>query len=505
MKLLEENSVDCCVTSPPYFGLRDYGYDDQIGKEETPEIFIKKLVTVFREVKRVLKQDGTLWVNIGDSYATSSPGKGGGHATGKRTGKMPQRKRSLFDGSHIKFNVKQKDLLGIPWMLAFALRADGWYLRQDIIWHKPNPMPESVTDRCTKAHEYIFLLSKSPQYYYDFESIKTPLKKSSTDRLAQDIENQNGSDRAYGGNRHNGKMKAVGGAKHKNLKYNGQQNHSHHRTRNEKGEEFESVDGKANKRSVWTVTTKGYKEAHFATFPEKLIVDCIKAGCPEKILSCNCCRYEVNLMSNTKANEATYKGMQELWDKVSGNRSVEQRENILYKEVQFGMDSQAQEEHKGMDNNEQGIQNDTPSRASKRNEIRVHDGAQVSNGEEIGEIFKEERSSPPHQWNKTGQHRGESTSIGKENSRQISKASDKDDRLSSLWEENKNIGPCPKCSEGTLIGKRGIILDCFMGAGTTAVVARKLNRDYVGFELNSDYIDIAKTRLSKELGMFENQ
>jgi len=335
MKQLPAESVNGCVTSPPYFGLRDYGYDEQIGLEETPEEFVEKLVEVFREVKRVLRKDGTLWLNLGDSYAGSGKGSnsdGTPHSStlssksgtnkGCVTGKnMPQK-------AH-KIGLKPKDLIGIPWRVAFALQADGWYLRQDIIWHKPNPMPESVTDRCTKSHEYIFLLSKSSKYYYDHEAIKTPLKDSSIGRLAQNLDGQEGSSRVP--NKTNGKMKAVGGTKHKNLESNGQKNHSFHRTRNESGEEFESKDGMANKKSVWTVTTKGYKEAHFATFPEKLIVDCIKAGCPEN----------------------------------------------------------------------------------------------------------------------------------------------------------------------------GIVLDPFMGAGTTAVVARKLNRDYVGYELNKDYIKIAEKRIFSEIGLFD--
>ena len=266
---LEEKSVNTCVTSPPYWGLRDYGTgewvggdpncshsgkskigkncitghkvmyeqdnvvgdaiyksecpkcgavrkDDQLGLEETPEKFVENLVNVFREVRRVLRDDGTVWLNLGDSYSSEPK--------------------------------KPKDLVGIPWRVAFALQADGWYLRQDIIWHKPNPMPESVQDRCTKAHEYIFLLSKSPKYYYDNEAIKENSTESSKNRLRQNIEDQKGSSRVpY---KTNGNMNAVGGE-----------------TR--------------NKRSVWTVTTKPYSEAHFATYPHDLIIPCILAGCPE--------------------------------------------------------------------------------------------------------------------------------------------------------------------------------------------------------------------------------
>jgi DNA modification methylase len=239
---LEEKSVNTCVTSPPYWGLRDYGNGDQLGQEETPEKFVESLVNVFREVRRVLRDDGTVWLNLGDSYN----GSGG---QGTKPNIMSKEAAEGRGGKAIKVNgIKPKDLIGIPWRVAFALQADGWYLRQDIIWSKPNPMPESVTDRCTKAHEYIFLLSKSPKYYYDNEAIKEDSAESSKDRLNQDIKNQKGSIRVPG--KTNGTMNAVGGEKR-------------------------------NKRSVWAVATQSYSEAHFATYPPELIKPCILAGCPE--------------------------------------------------------------------------------------------------------------------------------------------------------------------------------------------------------------------------------
>jgi DNA modification methylase len=239
---LEEKSVNTCVTSPPYWGLRDYGNGDQLGQEETPEQFTENLVKLFREVRRVLRDDGTVWLNLGDSYN----GSGG---QGTKPNIMSKEAAEGRGGKAIKVNgIKPKDLIGIPWRVAFALQADGWYLRQDIIWSKPNPMPESVTDRCTKAHEYIFLLSKSPKYYYDNEAIKEDSAESSKDRLNQDIKNQKGSIRVPG--KTNGTMNAVGGEKR-------------------------------NKRSVWAVATQSYSEAHFATYPPELIKPCILAGCPE--------------------------------------------------------------------------------------------------------------------------------------------------------------------------------------------------------------------------------
>jgi DNA modification methylase len=231
-----------CVTSPPYYGLRDYGHEGQIGLEETPEEYINAMVEVFRCVWDVLEDDGTLWLNIGDSYA--STGGRQVEQTVRKSGDYVNSGQKGSDGVGTSRKppegIKTKDLIGIPWMLAFALRADGWYLRQDIIWHKPNPMPESVQDRCTKAHEYIFLLSKSQKYYYDIEAIQEPAIYAGDDR---------GS-----------------------------------RTDSRRGTEANSVSGKTgefkNKRSVWTVTTKPYSGAHFAVFPSELIEPCILAGAP---------------------------------------------------------------------------------------------------------------------------------------------------------------------------------------------------------------------------------
>ena len=239
-----------CVTSPPYYGLRDYGHKGQIGLEETPEEYIKAMVEVFRCVWDVLEDDGTLWLNIGDSYN----GSGG---QGTKPNIMSKEAAEGRGGKAIKVNgIKPKDLIGIPWMLAFALRADGWYLRQDIIWHKPNPMPESVQDRCTKAHEYIFLLSKSQKYYYDNDAIKEQMSEDSKARLTRGVSEVH---------------KNVNGAP-------GQTPHSMNQPR-KNGENMESPDNR-NKRSVWAVTTKPYAGAHFAVFPSDLIEPCILAGAP---------------------------------------------------------------------------------------------------------------------------------------------------------------------------------------------------------------------------------
>jgi DNA modification methylase len=258
-----------CVTSPPYFGLRDYGRDGQIGLEQTPDKYIEAMVDVFRCVRNVLADDGTLWLNIGDSYAAA----GGAQVQGTKQTKGSQAGAWNGETRHPPAGFKPKDLIGIPWMLAFALRADGWYLRQDIIWHKPNPMPESVRDRCTKAHEYIFLLSKSERYYYDAEAIAQPLAETSKARLAQpNLANQLGSDRVPG--KTNGNMKAVG-PRFGGNKY-GDDDKKESRTKS--GNEWTNGGGKANRRSVWSVATRPYKGAHFATFPPALIEPCILAG-----------------------------------------------------------------------------------------------------------------------------------------------------------------------------------------------------------------------------------
>ena len=306
---LPDNSVQCCVTSPPYWGLRDYGtakweggdvecehtigsgdndnlkpyvtrperngikrqycqkcgavrVDAQLGLEPTPDEYVANLVAVFREVRRILRDDGTLWLNLGDSYC-SMKSRYNQKAQSLNGGK-PQ--DNVFSGNktdlyhHRELGLKDKDLVGIPWRVAFALQADGWWLRQDIIWAKPNPMPESVTDRCTKAHEYIFLLTKSARYYFDQDSIREPHKRI--------------WDATNGGSISTGRMVEAGGA------MGDMSSHP-------KGYPLPNPNG-ANKRSVWTVSTKPYREAHFATFPPDLIRPCIRAGCPPAGKRCDC-------------------------------------------------------------------------------------------------------------------------------------------------------------------------------------------------------------------------
>lgn len=296
LKGIKSESVNCCITSPPYWGLRDYGtatweggnpecphqiesqgrtehregrtftkpkifpdicplcgakrVDAQIGLEKTPEEFIKSMVEIFREVHRILKPDGTLWLNIADTYAQSSYGKGGGWAAGKHYDgeKKPSQERSLFEDPGFKADVPNKNLVGIPWRVALALQADGWILRQDIIWHKTNPMPESIRDRCTKSHEYVFLMAKSEKYYFDSEGIReaATYPKGPGNIKPYEVPGQRPGVNAN-----------VGNSLHK----------------------IGPRDTR-NKRSVWTVPVKGFKGAHFATFPTALISPMIVAGCP---------------------------------------------------------------------------------------------------------------------------------------------------------------------------------------------------------------------------------
>jgi DNA modification methylase len=271
---LADESVQCVVTSPPYWSLRDYGVAGQFGLEKTPEEYVANMVAVFREVRRVLRPDGTLWLNLGDSYCSqgglhdgrddNQPGVGAHRVwrdgAGRADGIVDARGQRNRNGNSV-IGLKPKDLVGIPWRVAFALQADGWWLRQDIIWAKPNPMPESVTDRCTKSHEYVFLLTKSARYFYDAEAVKEPSQANEESRTRAEYGRYAVSDGNAKRNFRSGKPDYL----------------------QAKGNDFGG--GRRNRRSVWHIATQPYKEAHFATFPEKLVEPCILAGTSEK----GCC------------------------------------------------------------------------------------------------------------------------------------------------------------------------------------------------------------------------
>jgi len=353
---IESESVHCCVTSPPYWGLRDYGVDGQLGLEDTPEAFVDGMVAVFREVRRVLRDDGTLWLNIGDSYAGSTGATGG-------KGLNTYQKEAGATDTAMKPNkvqgCKPKDLVGIPWLLAFALRTDGWYLRSEIIWHKPNPMPESVRDRPTKAHEQIFLLAKSAKYFYDAEAVKEASKYPDDDRRARSSEKQKRMP-----------TEMVAGIRPGSATYPSR-----------------------NSRSVWTIATAPYSEAHFATFPPKLIEPCIKAGTSEKGCCAECGTPQERIVERTPMEiDRSHNHPPELRTRTSGTMT-----------------------------------------------------------------------KPP-----------ESKTLG--------------------WESVCKCDPAPPvpCT----------VLDPFLGAGTTALVADRLGRDCIGIELNPEYAALARKRVLGDAPLF---
>lgn len=331
LKTLEPESVHCVVTSPPYWGLRDYGNGDAgIGLERTVAEHVDNMIDVFRDIRRVLRKDGTVWLNLGDSYAGSGRGGNPTEATSTLQGGQDSQRASIVKRSRSASEVgrtardaavtnigrratrgsqlpagfheaarqdgaigrawvppadgfKQKDLMGMPWRVAFALQDDGWWLRQDIIWSKPNPMPESVTDRCTKAHEYLFLLSKAERYYFDQQAILEPASPNTHARLAQDVQAQVGSERAHAGGKTNGNMKAVSrdvGVGERARPRKAAPNGSGTKNNPSFDAAMAIMPLMRNKRSVWEVPTQGFSEAHFATFPPDLVAPCIKAGCP---------------------------------------------------------------------------------------------------------------------------------------------------------------------------------------------------------------------------------
>lgn len=384
LRAMPDGLAQTCVTSPPYWGLRDYGADGQIGLEDSPEEFVARLVEVFREVRRVLRDDGTLWLNLGDSYAAA---RGGTHQPaetlagglsgktmdgsitnrGRAEGYSPSRNASAF-------GLKHKDLVGIPWRVALALQADGWYLRSDIIWHKPNPMPESVTDRPTKAHEYVFLLSKNSRYYYDAEAIKQEAK------YPDDKRHPMGSECSW---KLDGRARGENGG----------------------GKPYEHDATKSNARSVWSITTRRYDAAHFATFPPELPERCIKAGTSDAG-ACSACGSPL--------------------------------ERVIIATAPDGREA----EMRG------GKTRDADGRPLVGDNMIDH-GTRGSFSASRGVL----------------------------------------DRRTDGWRATCacNASVIPQ-----------VVLDPFMGSGTTAWVARHLGRKAVGCELNAEYLDIAAKRLQQQ-------
>ena len=437
--------VQTVITSPPYYGLRDYGHDGQIGLEQTVGEYIANIVDVFRDVWNILEDNGTVWLNIGDSYYNYRPGKG--QALNKQT--VSNTNQDLPSTCARRGNkqegLKEKDLIGIPWRLAFALQDFGWYLRQDIIWHKPNPMPESVRDRCTKAHEYIFLLTKQPRYFFDSNGIKeqgvTPAgtkgAKGSVDR-----QNQEGV--------------------------------------NARPPEYKIYDGMRNKRSVWTVTTKPYKGAHFATFPKDLIEPCVKSGCPEKI--CIQCGTPYAREKVVERN-LTLEEVEEIRNNISKPDGEPKPYAILEKEFRNLVI-----EYRNLPNHDE-----------LREYLQFNRHISELTIDQIEESFG---TQAPHHWfEKNGSYPSKEDWI---KLKQMLLFDDKYDKAmtevfykSGIKCDNNYIdnGLVKQCKCETNETKSGIVFDPFMGSGTTAQVAKELGRQYMGCELNPEYKILQDERL----------
>ena len=432
--------VQTVVTSPPYYGLRDYGHDGQIGLEETPQAYIDTMVDVFAHVWDILSDDGTLWLNIGDTYSDTRWSSGGGQIMNKNKDVHRSLQHQKNSG------LKSKNLIGIPWRLAFALQDFGWYLRQDIIWHKPNPMPESVRDRCTKAHEYIFLLTKQPRYFFDSNGIKeqgvTPAgtkgAKGSVDR-----QNQEGV--------------------------------------NARPPEYKIYDGMRNKRSVWTVTTKPYKGAHFATFPKDLIEPCVKAGCPEKI--CVQCGTPYAREKIVERN-LTLEEVEEIRNNISKPDGEPKPYAILEKEFRNLVI-----EYRNLPNHDE-----------LREYLQFNRHISELTIDQIEESFG---TQAPHHWfEKNGSYPSKEDWI---KLKQMLLFDDKYDKAmtevfykSGIKCDNNYIdnGLVKQCKCETNETKSGIVFDPFMGSGTTAQVAKELGRQYMGCELNPEYKKLQDERLN---------
>jgi len=434
LKTVADCSVQTCVTSPPYYGLRDYGIEGQIGLEETPEAYVAKLVAVFREVRRALKDDGTVFLNLGDSYFGST--MTGGKGKSSQAWSTEHQDRETLEQSYHQItgmsetrptdrkheSIKPKDLIGIPWMVAFALRADGWWLRSDIIWAKPNPMPESVTDRPTKSHEYIFLLAKSARYYYDNEAIK----EEATGYGGRKDDQFKGAIKSYDGVMPGGKPQTFAQRGHKrweykNLQADGQQPNSMHLKRLV-GEEY--LSPVRNKRDVWTVTTKPYKEAHFATYPPDLIEPCILAGTSEKGECPKCGKAWTRVVERQNESNWEYRKSK---GAIGGSMETGSKQQIG-----------------------SGWSHDLPARENAT--LGWQPGCTCDGHFEDVPFVEDD---PDRTWSK-------------------------------FFADQEVSNPVPQ-----------IVLDPFNGSGTTGAVAIKHGRNYIGCELKPDYIEMTKRRFEK--------
>jgi site-specific DNA-methyltransferase (adenine-specific) len=497
LKTMPEQSVNTCVTSPPFWGLRDYGTaeweggddncehtinhysdnlkpdvdrpfrgnrsacikcgairkDNQLGLEDTPEEYVENMVAVFREVKRVLRDDGTVWLNLGDSYSS------GGRKTTTNQTLRGDKDYGVTRPKPSK-GIKPKDLIGIPWRVAFALQADGWYLRQDIIWHKPNPMPESVTDRCTKSHEYIFLLSKNKKYYYDNEAIKEDSKRPNEKQT-------------FGGEKAKKNIIKEGDPMFRNGS-------------EQWGREI-ITPYKRNKRSVWTVTTKPFKGAHFATFPPDLIEPCVLAGCPEEI--CVECGTPYERKTNVERN-LTLEEVEQIRADIVKTKKERKPYAIIEKEFRNQI-----VEYRNL---------------PKHKELRLYlKEYRAMSSLTIDEIEQHFGTQAPHHWFEKG-----GSYPDKDDWTQLKELLSLDNTYdqamtevfykSGLKCDNEYLdkGLHKQCQCESNETKAGTVLDPFGGAGTTGLVAQQHNRNAVLIELNPEYAEMAKNRIYNDAPLF---
>ena len=430
LREMEPESVHCCVTSPPYWGLRNYGVDGAYGVEPTLDEYIAQMVEVFREVRRVLRKDGTLWLNLGDAHTASPKGSLNGQDKSGLTSTKTQEHSPV--GVHKRGNgLKPKDLIGLPWRVAFALQADGWWLRSDIVWAKPNPMPESVRDRPTRAHEYVFLLSKSAKYFYDADAVREPMAESSIARISQEsFWKQTGGEKDHrnGVNPHRSARGAL-----ENLA-----------RRTPAGWNVNHDESGANKRTVWSIATQPYKGAHFATFPEKLVEPCILAGTSER-------------------GVCAVTG--DPWGRVVERRFEPQDDVSASKGIKGSGSQKPMDASNGWDGFPRGTTKIETS------------GWQPTCGapwervvERTGHINKREPAHAPNNCPTKTDSTGWAPTT----------------RATDAWQPTcgHDAEPVP-----------ALVLDPFSGSGTTSVVALRHGRSFIGIELNPEYIELARQRI----------
>ena len=480
MRGMEPESVHCCVTSPPYWGLRNYGVAGAYGLEPTLEEYIANMVTVFREVRRVLRKDGTLWLNLGDAYASNpSNGRGGGSTL---DGGAPHLSGANRDGA----GLKPKDLVGLPWRVAFALQADGWWLRSEIVWHKPNPMPESVRDRPTRAHEYVFLLTKSARYFYDADAIREPMAASSIERISQESfweqtggekDHRNGvnPNRSARGALENLARRTPAGWNvnydesnqkgHYPQKADKQRGHSRrHAGFNDRWDGMSKEEQQAmgaNKRTVWSIATQGFPGAHFATFPEELVRCPVLAGTSERGV-CAACGAPWVRLGSTRQPDVLGKALTTLRSKSGLTR------HQMADMIGVGSNNVRDWEIGGhIPTDDHWVKLCTALNLNLSRSEFAEQAEYIVTGSQAGP--KQKASQTDSYVNRPYAERKLRVSLS-----------------TTDWQPT-----CEHDSEPV----PAVVLDPFCGSGTTGVVALRHERSFIGIELNPEYIELARKRI----------